>query len=88
MDAAKLMDDDNEGSREERAYRMWMNCLGVKDGDIQNLYEESKDGVLLCKVLDKVRPGCINWKNVDQNTKNPFKKGVNCNEVINGAKKK
>lgn len=86
-DAAKLLEDDAEGTREERAYRMWINSLGIKDGNINNLYEESKDGVLLCKVLDKVRPGCVDWKNVDETTKNPFKRGVNCQEVINAAKK-
>lgn len=88
MDAAKLLDDDAEGSREERTYRMWINSLGVKDGNIQNLYEECKDGVLLCKVLDRVRPGCINWKTVDQTTKNPFKRGVNCKEAVDAAKRK
>ncbi|MCQ2821007.1 MAG: hypothetical protein MJ252_27430 [archaeon] len=42
---------------------------------------------IFLRVLDRVRPGCVDWKVVDEKTKNPFKKGVNCNEAINAAKK-
>ena len=30
-EAAKLLDDDVEGAREERAFRMWINSLGLND---------------------------------------------------------
>ena len=86
-DAAKLLDDDIEGAREERAFRMWINSLGIPDVYINNLYEESKSGVLLCKVIDKVKPGTVNWKIIDKNPKNPFKATVNCQEVIDASKK-
>lgn len=42
----------------------------------------------MCKIFDKIRPGVVNWKNVDPTTKNRFKKVVNCNEAVNAAKKK
>ena len=92
MEAAKLLDDDVEGAREERAFRMWINSLGLNDdnGDpihINNLYEESKDGLLLLRTLDKIKPGCVNWKIVDKKPNNPFKKTVNCGEVIEASKK-
>jgi hypothetical protein len=87
IDTAKLLDDDIEGAREERAFRMWINSLGVPDLYINNLYEESKTGVLLCKVIDKVKPGTVNWKIIDKNPKNPFKATVNCQEVIDASKK-
>ena len=91
-DAAKLLDDDVEGAREERAFRMWINSLGLTDesGDIihiNNLYEESRDGILLLRTLDKIKPGCVNWKLVDKKPNNPFKKTTNCNEVIDASKK-
>lgn len=38
-------------------------------------------------VEERVKPGCVNWKIVDEKTKNPFKKGVNCNEAVDAAKK-
>ena len=91
-EAAKLLDDDVEGAREERAFRMWINSLGLSDeqGDpihINNLYEESKDGTLMLRTLDKIKPGVVNWKIVDKKPNNPFKKTVNCNEVIDASKK-
>ena len=91
-EAAKLLDDDVEGAREERAFRMWINSLGLTDDNgepihINNLYEESKDGILLLRTIEKIRPGIINWKIVDKKPNNPFKKTVNCNEVIDASKK-
>ena len=91
-EAAKLLDDDVEGAREERAFRMWINSLGLNDDGgepihINNLYEESKDGILMLRTLDKIKPGVVNWKIVDKKPNNPFKKTVNCNEVIDASKK-
>jgi plastin-1 len=92
MEAAKLLDDDIEGAREERAFRMWINSLGLTDenGDpihINNLYEESKDGLVLLRTLEKITPGCVRWKLVDKKPKNPFKIQTNCDEVIEASKK-
>ena len=91
-EAAKLLDDDIEGAREERAFRMWINSLGLNDDNgepihINNLYEESKNGILLLRTLEKIKPGVVNWKVVDKKANNPFKKTVNCNEVIDASKK-
>jgi plastin-1 len=86
-DTAKLLNDDVEGTREERAFRNWMNCLGIDDLYVNNLYEDVKDGCILLKVLDKIHPGCVDWKKVDKNPSNKFKKMVNCNEAVDAAKK-
>ena len=91
-EAAKLLDDDVEGAREERAFRMWINSLGLTDDDdnpihINNLYEESKDGIVMLRTLDKIKPGVVNWKIIDKKPNNPFKKTVNCNEIIDASKK-
>ena len=87
QEVAKLFNDDAEGSREERAFRNWINCMGIEDLRVNNLYEDVKDGTILLRVFDKIHPGCVDWKNVDKTTKNKFKKIVNCNECINAAKK-
>lgn len=52
--AAGLIDDDVEGSREERSFRMWVNSLGVDGVYVNNLYEDIKDGLIVLKVLDRV----------------------------------
>ena len=77
IESAKLLDDDIEGGREERAFRMWINSLGLQDVYINNLYEESKTGLLMLQILDKVKPGMVNWKIVDKKIKNPFNVVVN-----------
>lgn len=86
-EAAKLLEDDAKGGREERAFRMWINSLGLDGVRINNLYEECRSGLLLLTLIDKINPGTVNWKMVDKNAKNPFKATVNCNEVINASKK-
>lgn len=86
-EAAKLLEDDAEGCREERAFRMWINSLGLEGVHINNLYEECKDGLLLLKIIDKIKPGTVNWKIVEQTSKNPFKLTVNCNEAVDAAKR-
>jgi hypothetical protein len=48
------MDDDIEGTKEERTARFWANSLGLEDVTITNLYEEARDGVLLLKLMDKI----------------------------------
>ena len=86
-EAAKLLEDDAEGCREERAFRMWINSLGLEGIHINNLYEECRDGLLLLKIIDKIKPGTVNWKIVEQTSKNPFKLTVNCNEAVDAAKR-
>ena len=72
---------------EERERRTRINSLGLEGVHINNLYEECRSGLLLLTLIDKIKPGTVNWKMVDKNAKNPFKVAVNCNEVINASKK-
>ena len=81
-DMAGLLDDDVGDSREERAFRVWMNSLGVEDLYINNLYEDVRDGVALLQVMDRVEPGVVSWRNVNRPPKNKFKRVENCNYVV------
>jgi plastin-1 len=87
FDAAKLLEDDDEGTKEERAFRLWMNSLNIEGVMFNNLYEDCKDGNLLLKVIDRVSPGSVNWKHVDDKPNNIFKKKQNCNVAIDSMKK-
>ena len=71
-DAATMLDDDIEGSTEERAFRFWINSLGIEDVFINNLYEEARDGLVLLKVIDKISPGIVDWSKVEKKPKNLF----------------
>ena len=84
----KILDDDEEGAREERSFRTWTNSLkleGIKK--VNNLYEECRSAILLLKMIDKIKPGAVHWKKVELKTKNPFKIGINCQEVIDASKR-
>jgi len=86
-DAAALLDDDIEGSREERAFRLWINSLGIPDVYVNDLYDDCNDGVILCRVIDKIKPGTIDWKLVNTSPKSIFDKNGNCNHAIASGKK-
>jgi len=71
-----------EESREEKAFRNWINSLGV-DPYVNNLYEDLRDGIILLQILDKINPGIVDWSKV--NTKKPlnkFKQVENCNYAV------
>jgi hypothetical protein len=87
-EAAALLDDDVEGSREERSYRMWMNSLGIDDLYVNNVYEEARDGLVFLKVMDRIQPGVVDWKRVEKKPgHNTIKRQINCAEVVKCAEK-
>ena len=82
-------EDDSGDSREERAFRMWINSLGIESipevcesGKVDNLFEDVKDGLVLLHTMDKLKPGTVSWKEV--NTKDKCKMVFKRNE--NGSK--
>jgi len=72
----------SEGSREARAFCLWINSLGIEPF-VNNLFEDLRDGLVILRVMDHVQPGIVDWSKV--NTKAPlnkFKKVENCNYAI------
>jgi len=72
----------DEETREEKAFRMWMNSLGV-DPFVNNIYEDLRDGIILLQILDKIKPGCVDWKRViTKKPMNKFQQVGNCNYAV------
>lgn len=86
FEAATIDDDDMEGSNEERAFRFWINSMGLEDVFVNNLYEDVKDGVLLCDVIDKMNKSVINWKKINKKPRSDFDRNINNNAAITGCK--
>lgn len=84
--AAGMLDDDIEGSHEERSFRIFINSLGIDDVYVNNLYDDCNDGLLLCKVCDKIDDKSVNWKKVEKQPKNDFGKNINNNTAIEACK--
>lgn len=82
LELAGLMEDDIGDSREERAFRMWINTLGLHDVYINDLFEDCKDGLVLLKVLDHIEPGIVAWNKVEKNPNNKFKRIANANLAV------
>lgn len=77
-----MMEDDVADTREERAFRMWINTLGIEETYVNNIFEDCKDGLLLLKVIDKIEPGLVSWDKVEMNPRNKFKKVSNNNYAV------
>lgn len=88
VDLAAFLDDDIEGTLEERQFRLWINSLGIEGVDVMNLYEDVKTGILLCKVADKIQPGSVNWKATRDPPKTIFDRNNNNGEFIRASKDK
>jgi len=73
---------DEGDDREELAYRMWMNSLGIAGLHIDNLFAGMSDGLYLLKVIDFVHPGTVAWNKVEMKPKNKFKKVANANYAV------
>lgn len=86
-DAAALIDDDVEGTAEERAFRFWINSLNIEGVYIDNLFPEFNDGVLINKLISKMDSSVVDWKKIDMNPNNDFKKNINNNAALDFAKK-
>ncbi|KAJ3094426.1 hypothetical protein HDU97_008103 [Phlyctochytrium planicorne] len=72
----------SEGSREARAFALWLNSLGVEPF-VNNLFDDLQDGLVLLQAIDKVRPGIVEWKKVNKApVPSKFKKVENTNYVL------
>ena len=81
---------DDEGSREERTFRMWLNSLGCETSCASLFSTNFRSGWMLLEVLESILPNSIDWGIANRP---PFKSIVsriksveNCNQVIDIAK--
>jgi len=77
-----VFDDMGGDNREERQFRLWANCLGIKDFYMTNLFDDYADGLNLLHTIDAVEPGTVSWRKVEMSPKSVFKKNINNNYAI------
>ncbi|MCL4144989.1 UNVERIFIED_CONTAM: hypothetical protein GTU68_061355 [Idotea baltica] len=84
--------DHIEETREEkstwqRAYRNWMNSMGVNP-HVNWLYSDLADGIIIFQLYDIIRPGIVDWKRVKFSKLKKFmEKLENCNYAVELGKK-
>lgn len=59
-----------------------MNSLKIPGVSVNNIFEDIKDGIVLLKVLDRVQPGCVEWKKVENKPNHRVKKIHNANYAV------
>ncbi|AGO13932.1 AaceriAGR069Cp [[Ashbya] aceris (nom. inval.)] len=83
---------DAEGEREARVFTLWLNSLDVNP-PVVSLFEDLKDGLVLLQAYDKVIPGALNPKRINQKPSNGaelsrFKSLENTNYAVDLGKSK
>lgn len=72
----------SEGTREARAFCLWINSLGIEPF-VNNLQTDLQNGLVILRVMDKIDPGSVDWKKVNQNLPlNKFKAIENDNYAV------
>lgn len=72
-------------------FRFWINSLNLKDlnGEdiyINDLFTEFNDGLLLCKLIDFLKEGSIDWKKIEKKPDHIMKKGINNDAAVKACK--
>jgi len=75
------LDFSTEGSREARAFAMWLNSLGI-DPYVNDLFSDLRDGLVLLRAEDAIEPGSVDWKQVKEGKVNNFQKIGNCQVAV------
>lgn len=78
----EILYDDVGDTREERAFRMWINSLAIDGVYITHLFSDMRDGVNLLKVFEKIEKGIVAWQSVNLVAPNKFKQVENCNYCV------
>lgn len=82
FEAAGLIDDDIDASREERAFRLWINSMQIENCFIEDLFEEIRDGLVILRVCHRIEESSVDWSKPKMTIKNMFDKDHNCNLAI------
>jgi plastin-1 len=89
FEKATLLEEETDAgeTREERAYRMWINSQGLDNVVIHNLFDDFADGVTALRVIEAVQSGTVDWKQVRIPPQNKFQLKANCDYAVSlGAK--
>lgn len=91
-EAPEIEEFDAEGEREARVFTLWLNSLDV-DPTIVSLFEDLKDGIILMQAYEKVMPGSVDFKHINQrpangNEMSRFKALENTNYAVDLGKAK
>eukprot|EP00919_Chromeraceae_sp_WS-2016_P014452 GHVR01033961.1.p1 GENE.GHVR01033961.1~~GHVR01033961.1.p1 ORF type:complete len:116 (+),score=7.22 GHVR01033961.1:489-836(+) len=72
-----------------RVFKNWINSQGIEEVYVNYLIDDLKDGTILLKVIDRLRPGSVDWEHKYSNKLHSRIHIVqNCNYVCDICKEK
>ena len=81
----EILQDNIE--EEEKAFRIWINSLGIPGVFINSLFEDLRNGLVLCKLIHRINDKVVEWDDVELEPKNIFMMGTNCLAALRAAEK-
>lgn len=54
---------ETDETREMRVFKNWINSQGIEDVYVNYLIDDLRNGRILLKVIERLRPGSVDWKN-------------------------
>jgi len=86
-DQMELPDEVYE-TREERQYKNWINSMGIPGVHVNSVFTDLYNGLILLKVLDRVEPGCVDWRQTEKKPDNIYKLLINGGACVKTGKTK
>jgi len=85
---AEMAEDmDEEGTREGRMLRQWIQSLSIPGLAINDLVADMRDGSVLLRIMESVEPGIVSWRKAHKAPKeNRYKRVENGNYIIGLAR--
>jgi plastin-1 len=69
-------------------FKNWINSQGIEGAYVNYLIDDLKDGIILLKVIDRLRPGNVDWKKVSDKKHSRIHIIQNCNYAVDITKDK
>lgn len=73
---------ETDETREIRIFKNWINSQGIENVYVNYLIDDLKDGTILLKVIDRLRPNTVDWKKYSNKLGSRIHIIQNCNYVI------
>lgn len=80
-----VVESETDETREIKIYKNWINSMGLEDTFLTYLIEGLKDGRVYLRVIERLRPGSVDWNKFSPKSQRIFIV-QNCNYVIDLCK--
>lgn len=58
----ELVEPETDETREQRIFKNWINSMGIDEVHVNYLMADLRDGRILLKVIDRLRPNTVEWE--------------------------